>query len=145
MPERTYAGKDVDDTSDVALLKQLTCWNTVKVMALATLDAMCCLPCCLCCGGCCGRYAPFLAHINVPGSSKPVFGVTEAGVERCKATCSVQTYAALLMGSSCCGCFWCCCGLGAPCAKAAVECMLQVEAEKNGGNTHANQTTPGAK
>jgi hypothetical protein len=100
----------------------ITCGLTLKAFGLLTLDAICCLPCCCFFGGCFGKYLPFIYKLD-PISAEQ----TKPGLETCAAVCNIQTGAALLLPITCCGCCYCCCGLGKPCAKMAFRKMQNNE------------------
>jgi hypothetical protein len=105
-------------------LEDITCCFTLKSCVYLTGDAVMCLPCCCFCGGCCGRYSPCVFNAFPDESIKP-------GPERFQATCYVQTFAAMLMPWTLCGCLWGCCGTCTPCAKGLAQCIMGVEARDN--------------
>ncbi len=108
----------------------IDCWWTIKASALATLDALCCVPCCCFCGGCCGRFDAFAMRLD--GDDK-----TKQGFERFTATCTVQTYAGVIVPCTACLCCWACCGTATPCAKGLVSCVIGVEKD---GKVHPTTT-----
>lgn len=105
-------------------LEDITCCFTLKACAYLTADAIMCLPCCCFCGGCCGRYFPCIFNAVPDESVKP-------GTERCQATCYIQTFAAMLMPCTFCGCLWGCCGTATPCTKGIAGCVMGVESRAN--------------
>ena len=97
----------------------IDCWWTLKASAMATLDAVCCLPCCCFCGGCCGRYDPFIMQMS-DEELKP-------GLEKCQATCATQASASIIVPCTGCLCLWGCCGTATSCAKGVATCVMRVE------------------
>lgn len=97
----------------------IDCWWTLKASAMATADALCCIPFCCFCGGCCGRYNPFVMRMTQE-TLKP-------GIEVCQATCMTQSVAAVAVPCTLCLCLWGCCGTATPCAKGVAACVLNVE------------------
>ena len=112
----------------------ITCCLTLKAFGLFTLDAICCLPCCCFCGGCFGKYLPFVYKLDPVSSAQ-----TKPGSETCSAVCSIQTGAALLLPCTCCGCLYCCCGIGTPCAKMAFR---QMQNNENNTRVHNSSSVP---
>ena len=112
----------------------ITCCLTLKTFGLLTLDAICCLPCCCFCGGCCGKYLPFVYKLDEKAAEQ-----TKPGSETCSVVCCIQAGAAILLPCTCCGCLYCCCGIGTPCAKMAFRQM-----KKNENNTrfHSSSIMP---
>ena len=124
-----------DGVSATFSLDDIDCWWVVKASAMATLDALCCIPCCFFCGGCCGRYTPFLARMS-DDRFKP-------GIQTCNATCMSQVIAAVVVPGSCCVCCWGCCGTAVPCARSVARCVLNVEnGASNKKNRHSTTMPP---
>ena len=116
--------------------EDVTCCFTLNVCARLTVDAVCCLPCCCGCGGCCGRCMPCVADALPDEVFK---GARDTSSDVCMATCTTQFFAACLMPWTLCGCFWACCGLATPCARCAINTMI----ERNKVSPKANQKAIG--
>jgi hypothetical protein len=108
-------------------IADIGCWSVLKACcAFTVVDAFCCAACCChCCGGCCGKYDSCVMGTAV-ADTELGFGATKPGPDRCQLTCMIDMYACS-SAIACCGCFLCCCGLGAPVIKGLVH-----KTEKNG-------------
>ena len=115
----------------------ITCCITLKAFGLLTLDAICCLPCCCFCGGCCGKYLPFMYKLDPVSSAQ-----TKPGSETCGSVCLIQSLSAILLPCTCCGCFYCCCGIGTPCAKMAFRKMQNNENRVYSSSVPTSLTAP---
>jgi hypothetical protein len=121
-------------------IEDVTCCFTLNACARLTVDALCCIPCCCGCGGCCGRYKPCVAGAFPEDAVKELFE-ENSGSERCLETFAVQTFSALILPWTLCGCFWACCGLATPCARCTLQCVIKQD-EKNKKRTPVIDSKP---